>query len=107
MPPYRSDMMLGVDLQLSGKVAIVTGSSRGLGLASALALAKEGCHVTLCGRTDSTLRNAEDQVKAAGAGEGRVLAVRADVSTSDGVRAVVDRTVESFGGIDVLVNNVG
>jgi 3-oxoacyl-[acyl-carrier protein] reductase len=101
-------MMLGVDLQLSGKVAIITGSSRGLGLASAVALAKEGCHVTLCGRTDSTLRNAEGQVKAAaGAGGGRVLAVRADVSTSDGVRAVVDRTVESYGDIDVLVNNVG
>lgn len=107
MPANGSDMILGVNLELNGRVAIVTGSSRGLGLASALALAKEGCHVTISGRTDSTLRTAEHQVGAASGGASRVLAVRADVSTADGIREVIDRTVESFGGIDVLVNNVG
>jgi 3-oxoacyl-[acyl-carrier protein] reductase len=96
-----------VDLDLRDKVAIVTGSSRGLGLASALSLAGEGCRVTLCGRTEATLRAAERQVGAAAGGDGRVIAVRADVSTPEGVAAVVDEAVARFGGIDVLVNNVG
>jgi 3-oxoacyl-[acyl-carrier protein] reductase len=92
-----------MDLGLSGKVAIVTGSSRGLGLASARALAAEGCRVTLCGRTEETLRAA---VTALGS-NASVIGVTADVSTLSGVQAVIDRTVEAFGGIDVLVNNVG
>jgi 3-oxoacyl-[acyl-carrier protein] reductase len=96
-----------VDLELNGKVAVVTGSSRGLGLASARALAAEGCRVVLCGRTESTLRDAERQVAAAAGEEGRVLPVRADVSRAEDVRALIDRTVDAFGGIDVLVNNVG
>jgi 3-oxoacyl-[acyl-carrier protein] reductase len=96
-----------VDLQLTDKVAIVTGSTRGLGLASARTLAKEGCLVTLCGRTAATLEQARADVSAIAGGAGRVLAIRADVSTSDGVAAVIDETVRAFGGIDVLVNNVG
>lgn len=97
-----------MDLGLTDKVAIVTGSSRGLGLASALALAAEGCRVTLCARTESTLQAAAAQVReaAAGAGGERVLAVAADVSRVDGVQALIARTVDTFGGIDVLVNNV-
>lgn len=104
-----------MDLGLDGKVAIVTGSSRGLGLASAKALAAEGCLVTVCGRTEATLRQAAETLGAgAAAGRGprsgpasRVLTVAADVSTAEGVGAVIERTVEVFGGIDVLVNNVG
>jgi 3-oxoacyl-[acyl-carrier protein] reductase len=96
-----------VNLELDGKVAVVTGSSRGLGLASARALASEGCRVTICGRTEATLREAERDVAAAAGGGGRVLAVRGDVSVPEGVREVIARTVEAFGGIDVLVNNVG
>jgi 3-oxoacyl-[acyl-carrier protein] reductase len=85
----------------------VTGSSRGLGLASARALAAEGCYVTLCGRTQVTLDAATRDVgEAAGSGN-RVCAVRADVSKGPGVQAVVDATIRAFGGIDVLVNNVG
>ena len=87
-------------------MAIVTGSSRGLGLASARALAAEGCYVTLCGRTQATLDAAVHDVAAAG-GRDRVRAVRADVSTTAGVHAVSDATLQAFGGIDVLVNNVG
>ena len=95
-----------MDLQLNDKVAIVTGSSRGLGLASARALAAEGCLVTLCGRTQRTLDAAAREVAAiAGSGQ-RVHAVRADVTTVDGVTEVLERTVRAFGGIDVLVNNV-
>jgi 3-oxoacyl-[acyl-carrier protein] reductase len=96
-----------MDLGLKDKIAIVTGSSRGLGLASARALAAEGCRVCICGRTEPTLNTAAaDLAKAAGSAD-RILAVPADVSTADGVHKVVSRTVATFGGIDILVHNVG
>ena len=101
-----SDMIRGMDLGLAGKVAIVTGSSRGLGLASAKALAGEGCRLVICGRTESTLEAASRQI-ADLASPDRVRAVRADVATPTGIEAVINGAVESFGGIDVLVNNVG
>ena len=96
-----------VDLGLRDKIAIITGSSRGLGLASATALAAEGCQVCLCGRTEATLAAAAKSVGAAAGDAKRVLAVAADVSTPAGIARVIDRTVAAFGGIDVLVNNVG
>ena len=96
-----------MDLQLSGQVAIVTGSSRGLGLASAMALAAEGCFVTLCARSRATLESAAAAVAARAGGADRVLTVEADLTTIAGVEAVVDRTVNRFGGVDVLVNNLG
>jgi 3-oxoacyl-[acyl-carrier protein] reductase len=96
-----------MDLGLNDKVAIVTGSSRGLGLAAAMSLAREGCRVALCARTRPALEDAARQVAAVARAGSRVVAVPADVSTADGVREVVDRTVAAFGGIDVLVNNVG
>jgi 3-oxoacyl-[acyl-carrier protein] reductase len=100
-------MILPMDLELRDNVAIVTGSSRGLGLAAAAALAAEGCRVTLCARTESTLRDALQTVTRAAGHDGRAIAVPADVSTPAGVELVIDRTIETFGGIDVLVNNVG
>lgn len=96
-----------MDLGLRDKIAIVTGSSRGLGLASAKALAVEGCRVTLCARTEGPLREARRHVGELAGSHDRVLAVVADVSRPDGVQSIVDRTVESFGGIDILINNVG
>jgi 3-oxoacyl-[acyl-carrier protein] reductase len=96
-----------MDLDLAGKVAVITGSSRGLGLASARALVGEGCHVCLCARGEARLRDAAGEVEAAAHGRSRVLAVAADVSRADGVQQVIDRTVEAFGGVDILVNNVG
>src|SRR5688572_340143 len=96
-----------MDFGLHDKVAIVTGSSRGLGLASAKALAAEGCRVTVCARTETALHAAAREVSSiAGSGD-RVLAVPADLATAEGVKTVIDRTVATFGGIDVLVNNVG
>ena len=96
-----------MDLQLTDKVAIVTGSSRGLGRASALALAAEGCRVTLCARGAETLREAASAVAQSVKAADRVLAVAADESTTDGTEAVVSQTIDRFGRIDILVNNVG
>jgi 3-oxoacyl-[acyl-carrier protein] reductase len=96
-----------MDLQLRNKVALVTGSSRGLGLASALELAKEGCRVVLCAREAATLSIAASAVEAAAARSGAVLAVPADVSTPAGAEAVVKAAIDKLGQIDILVNNVG
>src|SRR5262245_45218376 len=96
-----------MDLQLVNKVAIVTGSSRGLGLASARALAEEGCRLVLCARDKTTLQNAAEDIERAGAKAGAVLAVPADVSTPGGAAAVVNAAIDKFGQIDILVNNVG
>jgi 3-oxoacyl-[acyl-carrier protein] reductase len=98
-----------MDLQLSGKVAIVTGSSRGLGFASAAALVEEGCRVTICARGERQLSLASAELGKLGgpAAPDRVLAIAADVSSTDGVDTVIGRTVERFGGLDILVNNVG
>jgi 3-oxoacyl-[acyl-carrier protein] reductase len=96
-----------VDLGLTDKVAIVTGSSRGLGLASAKALVAEGCRVCICARGEQRLFEAALEVEAVARRPNMVIAVQADVSTTDGVERVIEKTVEAFGGIDVLVNNVG
>lgn len=95
-----------MDLALRGKVAIVTGSSRGLGLASAKALAAEGCHVCLSARGEAALAQAALDVAASAAPPADVLAVRADLATEQGLREVVDATIARFGGVDVLVNNM-
>jgi 3-oxoacyl-[acyl-carrier protein] reductase len=95
-----------MDLGLAEKVAIVTGSSRGLGLASARALAAEGCRVCICARGEDRLREAAAEI-AGGGDPARVLPIVADVTTAEGVRTVIDRTVEAFGVLDILVNNVG
>ena len=96
-----------MDLELTGKVAIVTGSSRGLGLASATALVQEGCRVTICARGEARLDEVADELRRLAADDSRVLPVVADLATADGVGAVMARTVETFGGLDILVNNVG
>ena len=95
-----------MDLQLNDKVAIVTGSSRGIGLAIAHALAAEGCLLSMCARTESRLRDAAAEVAGTAGKAERVLAVTADVSTEAGAAEVVTRTIDTFGGVDVVVNNV-
>jgi len=96
-----------MNLFLDDKVAIITGSSRGLGLASAKALAAEGCRVTLCARGKARLEDAAREVAGCGGTPDRVMAVAADLATPAGIATVVDRTVERFGGLDILVNNIG
>jgi 3-oxoacyl-[acyl-carrier protein] reductase len=94
-----------VDLGLTGKVALVAASSKGLGKASALALAREGARVAICARTDVDLQAAARQIRQETGAE--VLATAADLTTASGVQNVVNATVERFGGVDVLVNNSG
>jgi 3-oxoacyl-[acyl-carrier protein] reductase len=96
-----------MDLELTDKVAIVTGSSRGLGLAIAAALLREGCRVTICARNAQRLADASTSLRTLAPSEDHLLAVTADLATAGGVETVVTRTVETFGGLDILVNNVG
>jgi len=97
-----------MDLGLTDKTAIVTGSTRGLGFATAKALLAEGCNVTICARGEEGIASAVAELRSAVPdGGGRLLAIQADVSTDKGVADVILRTVETFGGLDILVNNVG
>ena len=96
-----------MDLGLAGKVAIITGGSKGLGLAAASALVAEGARVAICGRTPATLAQAAQALAAQVGRPDDVLAVTADVSSEADLRRLVDETVSRFGGVDVLVNNVG
>jgi len=92
-----------MDLRLKGKVALVTGSSRGIGLAIAQAFAAEGCRVMLSARSADTLREAEATLGAGGNTASHV----ADVTQPDDAARLVQATVAAFGGIDILINNVG
>jgi 3-oxoacyl-[acyl-carrier protein] reductase len=92
-----------VDLGLAGKVAIVTGSSRGIGRGIATRLAEEGAHVVLCARGEDDLDEAVRSI----AGPGRAVGIVADVTTPEGAAAVVAAAVEQLGGVDIVVNNVG
>jgi NAD(P)-dependent dehydrogenase (short-subunit alcohol dehydrogenase family) len=85
-------------------VAIVTGASRGLGRAMAVAFASEGAHVALAARSKPDLEETAHQVERHGV---RALVVPTDVSRYDEVDALVTRTVAALGGLDVLVNNSG
>ena len=96
-----------MDLQLTDRIALVTGSSKGLGFASARALVAEGCRVCLCARGEERLAAAAQELAGLAGDAERVLPVRADLAESTGVEAVVNRAVETFGGLDILVNNVG
>jgi 3-oxoacyl-[acyl-carrier protein] reductase len=96
-----------VNLELDGKVAIVTGGSRGLGFFSARALAKEGARVAVCARGEARLREAADELRAVAHAPDRVFTIAADVSSAEGVAEVIEATVKQFGGLDILVNNVG
>lgn len=96
-----------MDLQLAGKSAIVTGGSRGLGFATATALAAEGCRVTVCARGAELLEQAAASLREVARDAAAILPVVADVSTPAGAEQVVRQTVDAFGTLDILVNNVG
>src|SRR5678810_1295931 len=94
-----------LDLGLTGKVAIVTGGSEGLGRATAMRFAAEGCHVVICARRKDVLEQAAETIrKRTGV---QVLAQAADVTRPADVEAVVAATLAAHGGVDILVNNAG
>ena len=86
-------------MQLDGKVAIVTGGSRGIGYAVAKLFSEAGAKVVITARNSDRLKKASSKLNC--------LAVKADVKNSDDVKNVIEQTVEKFGRIDVLVNNAG
>jgi NAD(P)-dependent dehydrogenase (short-subunit alcohol dehydrogenase family) len=89
---------------LSGKSAIVTGGSRGLGLEIAHGLAEAGARLVICARREAWLGSAVDELRAAGA---TVEGVVCDVAVASDVQSVVDRAVRAYGKLDILVNNAG
>lgn len=91
-------------MRLEGKVAIVTGAGVGIGRAIALCMAKEGADVVVNSLRQERCGGVADELKALGR---NALAVAADVTTKDGVAQVVKETLDTFGKIDVLVNNFG
>ena len=93
-----------MDLGLTGKIALVTGGSRGIGRAIAEAFAQEGTHVSICGRTAADLSQAADVITAKGV---EALAVEADLTQSGEAENVLQATLDRFGQLDILVNNVG
>jgi 3-oxoacyl-[acyl-carrier protein] reductase len=94
-----------MDLGLTGRVALVTAASKGMGKASAMGLAAEGARVVMCARTESDLKTAAEEIRAKTKAD--VLAVPADVTKKDDVTALVDRAVKTFGHVDILVANAG
>ena len=94
-----------MDLELTGKIAIVTGGSDGIGKAAATSMAREGARVAIVARTQEKLDNAVAEIKAET--DGVVIGVAADVSVESDVQAMVARVVDEFGGVDILVNNAG
>ncbi|HEV8441450.1 MAG TPA: SDR family oxidoreductase [Methylomirabilota bacterium] len=94
-----------MDLGLKGKTALVVAASKGMGKACAIGLAAEGARVAMCARGEAALKEAAAEVmKNTGA---EVLAISADAARAEDIQRVVTRTVEAFGGVDVLVANVG
>jgi NADP-dependent 3-hydroxy acid dehydrogenase YdfG len=89
---------------LAGQVALVTGASRGIGLAIARRLSQMGARVSLCARNAANLERAASELRGAGA---QVLALRTDVTRGDAIAALVGETQRVLGPIDILVNNAG
>lgn len=93
-----------MDMGLAEKVAIVTGSSRGLGRAFAHSLAAEHCHIVLCARGEDKLYGTKAELDKLGV---KSLAVTADVTKPEDCERLIDETLGTFGRIDILVNNAG
>lgn len=93
-----------VDLGLSGKTALVTGASEGIGRATALRFAREGANVVVCARREEPLRALEAEIEASGAG---AVTVACDVTDPDAPAKVLEAARERWPGIDILVNNAG
>ncbi len=96
-----------MSVSLENKVAIVTGGSRGIGLAVAAALLQEGVHVTISGVSTDHLQKAADDLTRATVKGARLMTFAADVRDHRAVQSLVDETARREGGLDILVNNAG
>lgn len=94
-----------MDLGLTGKVAVVTGGSEGIGKAAALSMAREGARVAICARRPDVLEVAAREIRAATSGD--VIAIPCDVMDEAQVQAAIAQVVARWGGVDILVNNAG
>src|SRR5574340_745340 len=94
-----------MDLGLKGKVTLVAAASQGIGRATALAFAREGCQVVICARNATPLRDAARAIHEETGAD--VLPVTADVSKLADATAFVDKARDAYGGVDVLVANAG
>ncbi|HVN28309.1 MAG TPA: SDR family NAD(P)-dependent oxidoreductase, partial [Candidatus Binataceae bacterium] len=93
-----------MDLGLKGKVAMITGASKGLGRAMAKAFGEEGVKLSICARGEADLKNAEAEFKQLGF---EVLAMPADITKVADTSKWMNDTIHRFGGVDILVNNAG
>jgi 3-oxoacyl-[acyl-carrier protein] reductase len=93
-----------MDLGLSQKVALVTGGSRGIGKAIAMGLAAEGCRVAICAREQKALEITAREIEQHGR---EVLALSLDLARKESAHELVDETCKHFGGLDILINNIG
>ncbi|HUV53084.1 MAG TPA: 3-oxoacyl-ACP reductase family protein [Dehalococcoidia bacterium] len=91
-------------MRLQGKVAIVTGSTKGIGKAIAIGYAKEGATVIVCGRSEDLAKGLADELTKQGH---KAVAMKMDVTSMDSINQVMDDVVRRFGRIDILVNNAG
>jgi 3-oxoacyl-[acyl-carrier protein] reductase len=99
-----------MDLGLQGKVAIVAASSKGLGKATAVVLAREGARVVMCSRDSGRIEAAAEEARRAAVESengGEAFAVVADVTDPADIQRLVDAVIDRYGGVDILVNNAG
>lgn len=94
-----------MDFGLEGKAALVGGASKGIGHATAMALAREGCTVALCARNQETLDRARDEIR--NETGSAVLSLICDMSRHEDIKAAVAAAAEAFGRLDIVVNNAG
>src|ERR1700745_530048 len=96
----------GMDIRLDGKSAVITGGSKGLGLAIAEEYAKSGADVAILARDRGTLAEAKAKIQAGAPGR-KVAAISCDVSKAADIRKTYDQIISEFGKIDIYVNNAG
>lgn len=93
-----------MNFNLKNKIAIIGGSSKGLGKACAVALAREGVHIVLCARNEKALLETQREIESLGV---QTLALAVDMANADDNRRIVRETIARFGRIDILINNSG